>query len=1427
MKNNFKAIATKTMIATAIASMMAGAAFAADDTTPSNTVVSSDKDYASITYTGKAPATTGAAQNTFVTVTKTDSAVTATVNDVDGAYGAGASAKFEMELVDGTLNIFDGTISGFTGKIDEANSGALISADNTALAVDNLTVSGNKLTDNARGMIRVSNGGTLELSDSTFENNEGALGGAINFFKAGTSTIENTKFIGNKSTQHGGAVYITGITGENSAITISDSVFSGNTAAKQGGAMMVIGGTKVTNNVILDNVEFSNNVSNMPKAGTANQSAGGALMVNGNEAAGTQVTAKDVRFTGNKAETANGGALAVIGQGKFTMDGGVFSGNTAAAAGAVLIYGGKASFTDVDFTNNKSTGWGGAIWINGANSSLTFAAQDKDVVISGNTSGDSATYTGKLFNGYTGGFLHLTTGNDATFNVADGRTITIGTAGNTAHNVDSITSNYETGEDSSTSTITKTGAGDLVINSNMEAFEGDIAVEAGTLTLANGFGTYSITNQGNYNGSSKLAETQSSLTVKANAEAIVNGTWQVANKMNASVESEGTLTIANLVVSDMQYVKTNGTTAGTAAETKSASDTTVGNFTMSNTGDVTVGDLTVKGGYTGAVATFKKSGTGDLEITGTLTIDKTLGSFTVSDGSLTTASANIYSVVDDKVVLKDGITKTGFASADQLYLTDARTYTLDDWQAINSALSDGKLVVFENGEFVTTDGTMETFTNALEVGNVGHSAVSHKITLAQDATHGDLTSFSTPVTVGSIAFEVEGGTVKTFNLGNDANTNVLTLRGDKSGNVITGLGDEATIQLKYVDFGEEAEDSGVLNNAIIVEGNHESNVVGHFTFNKSVTANGTLGIQGVGVFNDATAGNFKVSNGGALVTEGIAAEDPSKDSYKHIGATIDLTAGGIVVAGSESSLAAAQELYEKLVSEEEKTSTYARNNSGNVGLVVVDEQVAFDQAITGAKDALFNLDKVAANGYTFDDGAIVSTATGQTAITSAYLQGINSQVAGYAHRTDDAKSIQLGTAFANAEVHTGSIFYGTGSSMHETDDSIRADKNGIATFNVNDDKVDDFGILARENLRGDLQSLDFDRLTKAVAFYDYQGAHDAIEKAAANIENETDRQAWIQNTYSNLIDSIADSADTVSLMAVAGGAFSTAVDINNEVWKALDRRMTLANLNVARNATGITPWVDVIGTTNEAKDVFGGAGYEADIYGAVLGADWTASCGAILGLAVSVGQADANSVDLDTKVDNDVDFWGVSLYGSHRIGNVNGKFDLGYISTSNDLSANTILGRFDESLDADIFTFGLGAEYLASVGSLNVVPHAGIRWSRIDMDDSSFGADYDAMNLFQMPMGVTFSGTFDMTGWKVAPMVDISVVPAFGDKDAVSSFAGGIEDTTRVVDTNPIQMTLGVNAQVDAWTFGVNYGLTAGGEERLNNSFNLNARYTF
>ena len=322
------------------------------------------------------------------------------------------------------------------------------------------------------------------------------------------------------------------------------------------------------------------------------------------------------------------------------------------------------------------------------------------------------------------------------------------------------------------------------------------------------------------------------------------------------------------------------------------------------------------------------------------------------------------------------------------------------------------------------------------------------------------------------------------------------------------------------------------------------------------------------------------------------------------------------------------------------------------------------------------------------------------------------------------------------------------------------------------------------------------------------------------------------NAQMDAIENAAGAYEVASLnaaanMAVAGGAFTTALDINDQVTATLNRRTSLANLNVSRAEVGITPWVDVFGTTNEAKRLYGSnAGYEADIYGAVLGFDYTASCGSVIGLALNVGTADGNSVGDGVKVDNDTNFYGVSLYAARQFGDFNVQADLGYTQTSNDLKTNGAYGAYSESLDADVFTFGVGTEFLASAGMVNVVPHAGIRLTTIDMDASKFGADYDKMTVYQLPLGVTFSGNFEAAGFKVAPMVDVSVVPTFGDKDAVASFIGQ-DVTTRVVDTNPVQAKLGVTAQSGAWTFGINYGLTAGGDDRMNNSLNANVRYTF
>ena len=327
---------------------------------------------------------------------------------------------------------------------------------------------------------------------------------------------------------------------------------------------------------------------------------------------------------------------------------------------------------------------------------------------------------------------------------------------------------------------------------------------------------------------------------------------------------------------------------------------------------------------------------------------------------------------------------------------------------------------------------------------------------------------------------------------------------------------------------------------------------------------------------------------------------------------------------------------------------------------------------------------------------------------------------------------------------------------------------------------------------------------------------------------ETQYQDFADAFDAKFVADFVDAEHTATNMAVAGGAFTAALDYNDQVTAALDRRTSLANVNAPRTQ-GFTPWVDVFGTTNEAKRLYGnGQGYETDIYGAVLGFDYTAACGGVFGVAFNVGTGDGNSVGTGHQVDNDADYYGFSAYGAYSTGLFNFKADLGYTQASNDLSTSSAyFGSVKESLDADIFTVGVGTEVLVKAGSVNVVPHAGIRMNRLSMDDSKYGADYDDMTVYQLPLGVSVSAAFDVNGWKLAPAFDVSVVPTFGDKDAVASYFGGITETTRVVDTNPVQGTLGVEAQNGAFTFGLNYRLTAGGDDRQNNSFNANVRYSF
>ena len=1361
-----------------------------------------------------------------------------------GKDEGGQQLPNQLRIIGGTVSGFDVTLkestgtdglkTGLGGSVFEAiaapnsNTGA---TNNLNVLVDGVTFADNHAT--ARGGVGfVSGVAGFKIQNSIHTGNKvDADGGVYQIGNQSTGTITGSTFSGNSAEKSGGALRVS-----NSTVTIDKSVFDGNTAKVAGGAIK----TDNTSDLTITNSSFTNNVVGEGKTGH-----GGAVFVSGKN----PVT---------------------------TVDASEFTGNKAGHGGAFYIQGQTATFTDTVFTNNEAYEYGGALRVN--TGSVTFNVTKGDVAYTGNKAGTAAdSVAGQRYNGKTGGFLYLQSAagasGTATFDVADGATLTIGKDAT----ADSIASYSKTG---AVSTITKTGAGDLVVNGDMSAFVGDLTVSSGSMTIAGGIGEYDLAVQEAVNAakdSGTVSGTSVGTKVAVDAPATLTvGNLNVTNAL--SVTANGDFTAGNITVTKGTYKdlkvltgekavadhSTTGAATITVADKKTAKvgDITVdaGAFTKSGSGSLTAGNatvnaanglavsegtLTVKNFTTGASGSATVGNTGTLEVTGTITGEKQ--SLNVS-GSLATALNNVVDYANGTASKKTNavvdITNGSFVVTDE-----GMQYTKAQWDSIKTAAGSTNLKI-ANGTLVAADAkTPLTLANVSAVQGYAGAA-----DIVETATAGTYTNaaLTTPTTIGKLTVNAKDANTKLTSVTlNGTEQNKFTLRGNAKGEVLAVPSDVKTIDISHVRFGEKAADHGVVTNALKVTTDAGVDA-GSFDFKGDVELNGAFSVaknataRFLGDVKDAATTRAVLTKGinneGTTVVGTVPAADAT-DKTLQVNASTQTLNGGLTVFGAKHEAAALQ-----------YKAAAADNNVIYVGeQTTLNKSQQFGTTATNGKNVVaIDLASVAANGYTAKSGAILKTAdakvTGAAADQSTYsvdLLNLNSKVLTIA---ETGATLNLGTAFAeNTAVKLGNAFYNDGYVAADGTFAVVTDEEAVL-------EVETSGLHTAGAVVQAVRS--YEKPTNGIAaivYNNWEAWNQEYKKSffeqakAAGLLNdhvtleefnpETSVAAGKQAAFLQLGEQIGNAQWTAitnaehaaTNMAVLGGAFTTTLDVNDQVTAVLNRRMSLANLNVSRNEAGVTPWVDVFGTMNEGKRLFGnGMGYEADIYGAVLGFDYTATCGSVLGLAINVGTSDGNSTGNGQKVDNDQDFYGVSAYASRQFGSFNTKLDLGYLVTKNDLkTASSYFGATSEKLDAKVFTVGLGAEFLASAGAVNVVPHAGIRLTTIDMDESNFGADYDKMTVYQLPLGVTFSGSFDAAGWQVAPQFDLSVVPTFGDKDAVATYAGNVKDTTRVVDTNPVQATLGVSAQNGAWTFGLNYGLTAGGDDRMNNSLNANVRYTF
>ena len=1451
--SSIQAKGTKTVIAVA-AAMVAGGAMAA--TTSNGELISPNMTMT--TPSGTTEATHAALQ---VRPSSTETIVFNNLSYGTKAKVEGVTISYESQPAVGTqeqkpnlFSIIGGTISGFDVKKlsvaadDNAKKGeggsvfeAKASPDSTHSAVGdnlNILIDGVTFADNhaaARGGVGFISGvADFKIQNSIHTSNKvDADGGVYQIGNHSTGTITGSTFSGNSAEKSGGALRVS-----NSTVTIDKSVFDGNTAKVAGGAIK----TDNTSDLTITNSSFTNNVVGEGKTGH-----GGAVFVSGT----SQVNVTSSEFTGNKA--GHGGAFYIQGQ--------------------------TATFTDTVFTNNEAHEYGGALRVN--TGSVTFNVTKGDVAYTGNKAGTATdSVAGQRYNGKTGGFLYLQSAagasgksGTATFDVADGATLTIGKDAT----ADSIASYSKT---DAVSTITKTGAGDLVVNGDMSAFVGNLTVSSGSMTIAGGIGEYDLAVQeavnnlvkdGNAPSDSGVATT---VTVADQAALTVgNLTVTKALAVNANGDfTAGNITVAKTTYKDLKVstgeeafangFSTSGAATITVAKTAKAGDITVdagtfeklgaGSLTAGNaavnSGTMTVssGSLSVKDISVGTSGTATVAAGTKLEVTGTITGEKQKLGVT---GTLATTLGNVVDYADGKATTKQNAV-VKFEPNSSFEVTDeGLQYTTTQWNSIKTAAGSTNLKI-ANGTLVAADA--KTPLTLADVDAVqGYAGAADIVETAKEGTYTNK-ALTTPTTIGKLTVNAKDANTKLTSVTlNGTEQNKFTLRGNAKGEVFAVPTDVTAIDISYVRFGEKAADHGVVTNALKVMTDAGVDA-GSFDFKGDVELNGAFSVA-----KDATArflGDVKdgTTTGRTLLTTGINNEGTTvvgtvpaadaTDKTLQVNASTQTLNGGLTVFGAKHEAAALQ-----------YKAAAADNNVIYVGeQTTLNKGQQFGTTATNGKNVVaIDLASVAANGYTAKSGAILKTADANVtgaADQSKYsvdLLNLNSKVLTIA---ETGATLNLGTAFAeNTAVKLGNAFYNDGyvaadgtfavvtdeeavlevetSGLHTAGAVVQAVRsyekptNGIAAIVYNNWEAWDKEYKKSFFEQAKAAGLLADDVT--LETFNIKTSFAAGKQAAfLQLGEQIDNAQWT---------AITNAEHAATNMAVLGGAFTTTLDVNDQVTAVLNRRMSLANLNVSRNETGVTPWVDVFGTMNEGKRLFGnGMGYEADIYGAVLGFDYTATCGSVLGLAINVGTSDGNSTGNGQKVDNDQDFYGVSAYASRQFGSFNTKLDLGYLVTKNDLkTASSYFGATSEKLDAKVFTVGLGAEFLASAGAVNVVPHAGIRLTTIDMDESNYGADYDKMTVYQLPLGVTFSGSFDAAGWQVAPQFDLSVVPTFGDKDAVATYAGNVKDTTRVVDTNPVQATLGVSAQNGAWTFGLNYGLTAGGDDRMNNSLNANVRYTF
>lgn len=246
-----------------------------------------------------------------------------------------------------------------------------------------------------------------------------------------------------------------------------------------------------------------------------------------------------------------------------------------------------------------------------------------------------------------------------------------------------------------------------------------------------------------------------------------------------------------------------------------------------------------------------------------------------------------------------------------------------------------------------------------------------------------------------------------------------------------------------------------------------------------------------------------------------------------------------------------------------------------------------------------------------------------------------------------------------------------------------------------------------------------------------------------------------------------------------------------------------------------------------------GASYDAQFNGVVVGSDFYKKGNATVGAALTYmdGSFSGNTEAAHTK--NDVDYYGLALYGRVEQGPMTYLGDISYLHGSNDLKQHNSGSTITGSTDSDAYSIGVRAERGIGLGMGTLTPFAGLRYAHLGTDayTDSIGVrhDSDDANVWMFPLGLRYSADIKNGIWTIRPMAEAGYVWTFGDRDGTDKVSlGGASDAFGfdIADAGSWYGRLGVQAAKGNFTYGVAYQYQHGTSVQ-SNTWTAAVRYHF